>query len=84
MRSDRLGFNCGGIEGVAAAIGCRVRIQNFDIAAWRGDANAIVIAHYGGKIHHHNERIVGIAGAALKCEDTVARIVGTEPLKALP
>src|ERR1700722_4047272 len=80
----RFGLDSAAVSRAAAPVIAGVRVQNFAVVAGAGNSYSIFIANYGREVAYHDDGIVLISRAPLKCDHAVLGVVGFDPLDARP
>ena len=62
----------------------QIGVEHLDVGPLRRHANAVAMAHLGGKVMDADEEIAALLGAPHEGDDAVLIIVAVDPLEAVP
>ena len=72
------------IDDAAPAKLLQIGVEHLDIGTFRRHADAVAVAHLGGKVMNADEEIAALLGAPHEGDDAVFIVVAVDPLEAVP
>ena len=79
-----LAGNIACVDDAAPAKLLQIGVEHLDIGTFRRHADAVAVAHLGGKVMDADEEIAALLGAPHEGDDAVLIIVAVDPLEAVP